>query len=435
MLPDSRLRGNDIKFINQTIITELNNIEYIKREADHCVKCGLCLPHCPTYVKTHDEGDSPRGRISLMQGLAHNRLELSARLEFHLDRCLTCRACEDVCPSNVHYGQLIDSTRALIQERRPSPATRQWLGSLLLDHLIINKSLMRFCARALRIYQKSGLRWLLRNTGLLRLMGLYRTETLLPDIPAQPLWQAFYPANGDEKGQVALFTGCIGSIFDRDAANASITLLNRCGYGVYVPNEQTCCGALHRHSGLADQARELARKNLAVFNSLHVNAVLYTSSGCGATLNEYSLYYDSRNTFNAPVMDICQFLNSIEWPTHITFKPLNRLVAVHDPCSLQHVLHQQQGPYTLLQKIPGITVMPLPDNSRCCGAAGSYMLSQPEMADSLRDDKIEPLKQSKPAYLVTSNIGCALHLISGIREQGLDIEVIHPLTLLIRSMA
>ena len=421
-------------------MNDLNLTDQIKREADHCVKCGLCLPHCPTYVKTRDEGDSPRGRIALMQGLAHKQLQLSERLEFHLDRCLTCRACEDVCPSNVHYGRLIDATRTLIRQQRPLTMRRRTLHAVLLDPLITKKPLLGFLARVLGIYQRSGLRWLTRKTGLLKPLGLERLENTLPDIPARHAWQDFYPAHGSEKGRVALFTGCIGSILDREAIAASIRLLRQCGYGVHVPAEQTCCGALHLHSGMADKAYQMAQDNVAVFNGLDIAAILFTSSGCGATLSEYPVLNalcaptTPSGKFNVPVMDICQFLNNIPWPGHLTFKPLDLPAVVHDPCSLQHVLHQETGPYTLLRKIPGLTPAPLADNSRCCGAAGSYMLSQPGMADMLRDDKTRLLERIKPAYLVTSNIGCALHLMAGIRDEDLDTEVLHAVTLLERQM-
>lgn len=368
-----------------------------------------------------------------MQGLVQDRLEFSERLEFHLDRCLACRACEDVCPSNVHYGQLIDSTRILIQQRHPQSPGRQLLRYLFIDPLIAHKSLLRFCARVLRIYQRSGLRWLFRKSGLLRPLGLRRMENILPDIPPQSAWREFYPPLGEQAGDVALFTGCISSILDRDAINAAIELLRCCGYGVHVPKRQGCCGALHLHNGMADQARHLAQDNLAVFNDLDVDAVVFTSSGCGATLAEYPLL-QANNKFAAPVMDICQFLNDIEWPAAITFKPLNERIVIHDPCSLHHVLHQENGPYTLLQKIPGATLDPLPDNDRCCGAAGSYMMSQPAMADSLLDDKIKLMKQSAISCLVTSNIGCALHLMAGIREENLHMEIIHPVTILARQL-
>ncbi|MEQ6342855.1 MAG: (Fe-S)-binding protein [Gammaproteobacteria bacterium] len=402
------------------------------KQTDLCVKCGLCLPHCPTYTKTRNEGESPRGRIALIEGLAGGRLALTPRLEAHLASCLTCRACEDVCPSGVRYGTIIDAGRALIKSQREQ-STRE----AAMYGLIARKPLLRFAARLLRFYQRSGLQRLARVSGLARLAGAGRLDALLPPLPPAPAWQDYYPPRGEKRGTVALFTGCVAEVMDTATLGAAIRLLTTCGYGVHVPRTQVCCGALHLHNGQPAQARQLAEKNLAAFAALKVDAVISAASGCGAQLAEYDqLIPDDQRTqsFAHSVQDISQFLTDITWPGDVTFSPLLKRVAVHDPCSLRHVLHQQIPPYTLLRNIPGIELIPLPGNTQCCGAAGAYMITQPVLADSLRNDKLEALKAAGAEILVSSNLGCALHLAAGLRAAGKDVEVIHPVTLLARQM-
>jgi glycolate oxidase iron-sulfur subunit len=284
----------------------------------------------------------------------------------------------------------------------------------------------------LRLIQRSGLQALSRRIGFTRLLGLARLDALLPALGPLPAWREYYPPTGRQCGAVALFLGCFADFADRPTLNAAVYLLARIGYGVHIPRRQTCCGALHLHQGDRVIARHLAECNAAAFNGLPIDAVINTSSGCGVTLTEYP-----RNDFPrlaTPVRDISEFLAGVSWPDDIRFAPLAKRAAVHDPCSLSNVLHQAKMPYQLLARIPDLELVALPDNRRCCGAAGSYMLSQPEIADRLRDEKIAVLRKLDAEILVTSNPGCALHLRAGIRTAGLNIEVMHPVALLARQM-
>lgn len=394
---------------------------------DRCVMCGMCLPHCPTYQLSHDEGESPRGRIALIQGLANGRLTPNPHLEQHLDHCLGCRSCEAVCPSGVAYGEIIDGGRAVLhQQQHGAPAPR------LLFSLIPRPRRLRLFGHILRFLQKSGLQGLARATGLSRALGLARLDAVLPPLAPLPTWQAYYPPQGKQRGEVALFLGCIADFADRPTLNATLRVLTRLGYGVHIPPRQTCCGALHLHQGDRFIAHHLAECNAAAFNPLEVDAIINTASGCGTTLVEYP-----RNDFpalKAPVRDISAFLTEIPWPTELSPAPLAKKVAVHDPCSLGNVLRQAKAPYQLLKRIPAIETVALPDNRRCCGAAGNYMLTQPATADRLRDDKIAALRQLEADILVTSNPGCALHLRAGIAAAQSAVEVLHPVALLDRQL-
>ena len=402
----------------------------IRSEADQCVKCGLCLPHCPTYRKTQDEGDSPRGRIALMQALAEDRLPAGGRLTVHLDRCLACRACERACPSGVHYGPLLDSARALLRPgERPSPLQRR-----LLAWAAVGRGVRRGTGYLLRFYQRSGLRGLARSSGLLRALGLERAERLLPVRAAAPGVRPDYiPPRGAERGRVALFVGCMTDLFTPETLDAAIRLLTVAGYGVHLPPGQGCCGALHLHAGALTEADALARRNLAAFNALRLDAVLYTASGCGATLREYPAPA-AKEGFAAPVQDVTRFLAGLDWPAEVSFEPLARRAAIQDACLQRNVLRDVAPPYELLRRIPALEIVALPGNDQCCGAAGAYMLEQPELSDALRADKLAALEGCGAEILVSSNLGCALHLAAGLRARGRDIEVVHPVRLLERQL-
>lgn len=397
--------------------------------------CGLCLPHCPTYIKSRDENESPRGRISLIKALAEDKLDATPKLIQHLERCLMCRACESICPSEVRFGYLMDTARNNMGHQSSTFAQRT------LNSIIDSKSRMKNVGRFLYLYQKSGLQKIARKTGLLTLTKAAGLDNLLPEKTKQPAsFKSFYPATGEEKGQVALFTGCIAQILDQETLDAAIQVLTLFGFGVHVPEEQTCCGALHLHNGQFNKANEQAKTNMTAFNKNRIDAIISVASGCGATLSEYSLSSiasknkDFNTQFTSQVQDISQFLNHQEWPEQLRFKPLNARVAIHDPCTLTHVLKQAEPPYQLLSRIPEIELVPLGENKTCCGAAGSYMIDHPDMARALRDDKLAQIKILQPNILLTSNIGCAMHLRAGLREAGLDVEVMHPIVLLRKQL-
>jgi glycolate oxidase iron-sulfur subunit len=417
------------------IATILNPADFIKHEAAKCVACGLCLPHCPTYKLLHDEAESPRGRLSLMLALAQGDLALSARMETHLAHCLACRACERVCPSYVPYGQILDAGRALIEQSRGADAPSRSRAVAGLMRLIKKPERINALGKLLRLYQRSGLQRILRAARVPGWFGLGDLEANLPALsPQKPLARS-YPARGESRGRVMFFTGCLARITDRQTLDAAIRLLNRIGYEVRVP-EQGCCGALHLHSGQSRGATGLMRQTVRAFAGA-TDTILSTASGCTATLCEYGKYLPGERAaeeFSRRVMDINQFLASLPWPSNVSFRPLAKRIAVHSPCTLSNVLHQDDKPFSLLKRIPGAEVIPLPDNAVCCGAAGTYHLTEPRIARELRAPKIEHLKQLAPDILVTSNPGCAMFLAAGMREAGLRMEVIHPVVLLEKQL-
>ncbi len=397
--------------------------EQILKEADHCVKCGLCLPHCPTYRLSRDEGESPRGRLTLIQALASGSLEPGDGMRRHLSNCLACRACESACPSGVSYGELIDEANHLLFARgltRPDPLAR----------LVARQAAGPLGHRLARLYRQSGLAAL---TDRLPNRRLRRLNALLPGtLPGLPAPRPFYPALGERRAATALFLGCVGRVAERRALYAAIRVLTRLGHDVHLPPTQGCCGALAWHGGDRDEAERLAKVNRDAFDGVGVEAVLTLSSGCGAQLADYSRLGIG---LRAPVIDASHYVANLPWPEKAALAPLpGTRVALHTPCSLKHGMKQARGAAELLARIPGLAVEPL-EGLACCGAAGSHMLTHAELADAVRAPMLDRVEALAPDQVVSSNVGCALHLAAGLRGRGLSLDVAHPLELVDRQLA
>ncbi|MFA7318094.1 MAG: (Fe-S)-binding protein [Sulfuricella sp.] len=399
----------------------------LSEEAGRCVACGLCVPHCPTYRKTLNEADSPRGRIFMMAALLEQRLPLSPEVLHHLDLCLTCRACENACPSRVRYGWLADGMRTWLEPQRQRPAGQLRLRRMLFNTLR-HPRWLRSAGWLLQSYQRSGLQRLARKSGALAAFGLARAEAQLPVLQKGHSLHGMHAANGTPRGTVGLFLGCVAQMTDAPTLSAAIFILNRLGYSVEVPRAQTCCGALHQHNGATGAAQALSCENRQAFSTPGLQAILHAASGCGATLAEQD------PPLTAPLLDISTFLSQARGWEQVELAPLQQSIAVHEPCSSRNVLHDQDAAYQLLLHIPGARIIPLAGNDQCCGAAGSYALTQAAMADLLLRDKIEAIKTGGARIIAKSNPGCAMHLAAGLRAEGMAIEVLHPVRLVARQM-
>ena len=391
--------------------------------ADSCVKCGICVPHCPTYTHTQNENESPRGRIALIQAWAGGHLGITDNLLNHIDNCLLCRACEKACPAVVPYGKLIDDFRAEIHEEQSTPITVKIVKSIA-----ESKRVQRSVQLILNVYQQNKLQKTARLLRLPKLFGLNELDRLVPNYQEKETLKNYYAAKNEAKGDVGLFVGCMGELFDFATVSAAIKVLTQIGFNVHLPNNQTCCGALALHDGDKNGSLKLEQQNKIAFENKDLQAIVTIASGCGTTLREYSA-----KNFSVKVMDISHFLIHTDFDFSNTLKPLDENVLLHSPCSLKNGLRTDKSVSKLLQKIPELKISSLPDTVQCCGAAGSYSLRHDKMAKTLLNELLTTALETPSDYLVSSNIGCALHIAAGLRERGEKIEVIHPIVLLARS--
>jgi glycolate oxidase iron-sulfur subunit len=413
-----------------------------------CVHCGLCLSSCPTYRETGVEMSSPRGRIYLMKAVSEGRIGMeSAVFQEQMSQCLNCRACEAVCPSGVLYGQILEASRAQIEHARdagrlpPHPLPVKLIRSSVFGVMFKRMDVFRLFSRMMWLYQRSGAQWIARRSGILKALRLDESEALLPRMSDEfvtPQGQIF-PAEGAERAVVALLSGCIMSTAFADVHAATIRVLQKNGCTVVLPPDQGCCGALHVHGGDMDGGRELARRNIAAFEGLGVDAIIVNAAGCGSTMKEYGhlLHDDSAwaaraHAFSQKVKDISEFLASIELNT-ADLKPLNITVTYQEPCHLAHAQRITAQPRRLLKSIPGLKLVEMHESALCCGSAGIYNVTQPDMAARLGNRKLDNAEATRADMIVTANPGCHLQLSSGLRARHSGMEVHHIVELLDRS--
>jgi glycolate oxidase iron-sulfur subunit len=422
--------GVDLAWLSQ-------KIEY--RRFQDCVHCGLCTASCPTYIETADENDSPRGRIYLMRAVTDGRLAVSDDVRRHLNLCLDCRACESACPSGVQYGKLIEPFKVALQSTATDHNRTPLLERLILHHVFPYANRVRAALWPARIAQRIGLLDWAERKGLTKLLPptLRRMQAMLPKLSgASTRLPDVLPAIGPKRARVALFLGCVGDAMYPETNAATARVLQQNGCDVVVPRSQACCGAIHYHSGVEAPAQELARQNIRAFGAEHVDAVIVNAAGCGAMLKDYAhllphAEHDAAAHFVAKVRDVSEFLVELGPipPTHAV--PLK--VTYHDACHLCHGQQIRSQPRQLLQMIPGLELLPLDESEICCGAAGTYNLTQPEMSERLGRRKMDRIEATGAQTVVTGNVGCILQIARKVKERGDRMEVAHPVDLLDRA--
>lgn len=398
-----------------------------------CVHCGICLPQCPTYRVLGEEMDSPRGRVYLMRAAAEGRAELTPGLARHLDLCLGCRACETACPSGVPFGQLLEATRGQLQRLGVrSPATDHAMLGLFLQGFAVPTRLAPF-VRLLRFYQSSGLQRFVRSLGVLGpFKKLQSMDALLPRLPAASTGlPEMIPAEGKRRGRAGLLIGCVQRFLYPEVNRDTARLLSAAGYDVVVPRGQECCGALHLHAGRLGEFRRMAGRFMVSFDR-DLDVIVANAAGCGSALKEYGhwLHDGDAEAFSRRVRDICEVLVESELP----LGELSGTVTYHDACHLAHGQRIRSQPRDLLKRIPGLTLIELPDSELCCGSAGVYNLLEPEIAAALGRRKVERIRDTGARIVAAGNPGCLMQIAQHCRAQGLEIEVTHPVSLLARAL-
>jgi len=405
-----------------------------------CVHCGLCTAACPTYVETGNEADSPRGRIYLMRQVIDGALELDDTVEGHLDLCLNCRACETACPSGVQYGKLIEPFREHMEQLKPGRSTASLSGiqRWMLMSIFPSRLRTRLALMPARLAQWTGLDWLARKSGLLNLLpkSLRTMHGMLPPLKRHyGSLPEHLPAIGPRRAKVGLFLGCVADGLYPQTNYATAKVLQANGCDVWIPRHQQCCGALHYHTGQEDAARELAAVNTSAFGVgappwTELDAIITNAAGCGAMLKDYAHLMHGlpgeadAAAFNAKVKDISEFLAALGpiAPKH----ELKVKATYHDACHLRHAQQIQKQPRQLLELIPGLELVPLNETELCCGAAGSYNLTQPEMAGQLGDRKAENIRATGAKAVFTGNVGCLMQIQRHLKSIVPDIWCAHP---------
>jgi glycolate oxidase iron-sulfur subunit len=408
----------------------------------HCVHCGLCLNHCPTYKLWGLEADSPRGRIRQIILVDQGRLPLAESFVKHIDQCLDCRACETACPSGVEYGKLVEAARAQIEQHYRRPLLSRLARNFAFRRLLPNPRRLAVVARLLYIYQRSGLQSLARATGILRLLGVAERERLLPPIDREFFFSKLgrtYPAVGPRRARVALFAGCVAQVSFSALHEATIRVLTANGCEVAVPAGQTCCGALPAHAGVRDVARSLARINLGVFLGDKFDAVVTNAAGCGSTLKEYEHLFaagtqeqDQARAFRAKMRDVTEFLADLGLTAHLSALPMR--VTYQDSCHLVHGQKVREAPRKLLRAIPGMELVEMAMADYCCGSAGSYNVTETETSLALLAEKMKHARATKAQVIVTANPGCLLQMRAGAKIHSTGQEVAHVIELLDRAI-
>lgn len=406
-----------------------------------CIHCGMCLESCPTYLLTGLETESPRGRIHLMQQLATGHIGPTAALRTHLDRCLACRACESVCPSGVGYGGLLENARAALEAAGavPRSAPASWLRRGMLA-LLASPAWLDRAARLGSLYERTGLRAVMRRSGLRRRLprGLRRLESLYPPL-TRPRYRA-PAAPAVPVARAAILLGCVMRVAYGDVHTATARVLTRLGVEVVDVPAQLCCGALHAHAGARPDAVALARRNIAAFEAARIDAIVVDAAGCGAHLKGYAhlladdpAWRDRAAAFSARVRDVTEYVAGLGGGAPLGSLPMR--VTYQEPCHLVHAQRIRSEPRAILRRIAGLELIEMAESEVCCGSAGSYNLTQPELSAALLDRKLAAIAATGADAVVSANPGCMLQVQSGLAERQRATPVLHIVEIIDRAMA
>ncbi|MCX6030465.1 MAG: (Fe-S)-binding protein [Chloroflexi bacterium] len=415
-----------------------------------CIRCGRCLPVCPTYQETQLETFSPRGRLSLLRAVEDGTLDITRGVEAYLYHCLDCRACNTVCPPGVRIGELIVAGRVAVEEKHP----RSPIIKFMLRHVLTGAERAEIISGPLRFVQAFRLDKLgVALLGWLPGVGpkLRQLVEFAPKMgkPIRGELAAVTPAQNvgrfaKSPHRVAFFLGCMMNVAMPDVSRATVRVLTRAGCEVVTPAGQSCCGTPHDDQAMHALSRELAQRNIALFEPFlaDVEAIVTDCAGCSAALKEYAEWFHDdpawaprAQAFSAKVQDVTEWLDAI-WPEELQPKHARVRATYHDPCHLANLQNVRAQPRRLLGRIEGLEMRPLPDSHpiRCCGSAGIYNLTHTPMALDLLDRKMADVAGSGAELVVSANPGCLMQLEWGRRRSGQKIVVKHLVQVLDESL-
>lgn len=411
-----------------------------------CVHCGLCLEACPTYRELRVEMDSPRGRIYLMKGILQDKIQPTPTVLKHLDQCLDCRACETACPSGVEYSLILEKTRTVLQPARAMSPPARLVRWFVFSVLLPSRAAQWVVFKLLWLQQVLGLTalgaWLGRRgwlPGRLAAAAAQAPHVPLSSFrarhkgPRHPERDAVvFPARGERKKRVALFTGCLADQLFAGVNEATVEVLTENGCEVEIVGGEVCCGALHIHNGARDQAKTLAAANVRAFEPGQYDAIVSNAAGCSAELRHYGALLEDEKArdFGRRLRDISELLHEIGWKAPTRPGTFQGKLAYDEPCHLLHAQKISAAPKALLASIPGIQIVPLEEAEACCGSAGVYSVVQPDLSRSVAARKIDAIRRSGADLVATGNPGCLMQIKNGVEAAGLPVRVVHPVELL-----
>ena len=400
----------------------------------------MCLPVCPTYNLTYQEQSSPRGRIRLMKSFHEDSLNLTDGFVNEMYFCLDCQACQTACPAGVHYGALVEDTRRIIAEQKKDPLNLRIIKALVLRGVLTSKFRTKIVARLLRLYRRTGLRDAVEKSSILSLVSkeLNERHSMLPD-PNDTNFDETMPEvsspEGAKRGRVAFLTGCVMNVAFADVHRDAIEVLRANGFEIHIPKLQECCGSLHGHHGDIDTAKVLAKKVIDVFEKINMDFLVVNSAGCCAFIKEYETvladdaqYAEKARMLSQKTREITEFLVEVGFKQPHT--PFRKRITYHDACHLVHTQKISQQPRQILRSIPGVELIELPESTWCCGSAGLYNVLQFEDSMKLLERKMVNIKTTNADIVTTANPGCHLQIQYGLKKFGLEMEILHPVSVL-----
>lgn len=408
-----------------------------------CMRCGFCLPTCPTYALTGRERSSPRGRVALARAVAEKKLEFTPAIKEEAFFCLDCRACTTACPSGVRAGEVMEMCRSQAHAFYPLGKMGKAFREFILQKMVPSPKMMETSMLPTRLYQRLGIQWLVRHLKVLKLgpEWMSKAEGMLPELekPLRPQLPDIVAARGEKRGRVGFFLGCVMTLMYPNVSRNTVRVLSHQGFDVVTPKDTKCCGAPHLSEGDRETARQLALFNLDLFLAQDVDYIVTDCAGCGAALKEYEellaerAEHEKLSRFREKIRDISEFLVEVGLRTE-GLQEVRARVTYHEPCHLCHAQGISAQPRQLIRQIPGVELREMQEASWCCGSAATWGLKFSQDSQKVLDRKLDNVKASGADILITANPGCHLQLAWGVRQAGMPQDVLHLMELLGRAL-